>query len=139
TGALAAVAESAAALGVPYGIDFEDFHSGEHDEANGGREHALAARIEREGIAGARVVTASSPMISSAYASIYGVAPVTIHNTFSMIPTSGASPAAGQLRLYWFSQTIGGGRGLEDVIRAAGRLEVAVELHLRGRGPAECV
>ena len=139
TGALAAVAESAAALGVPYGIDFEDFHSGEHDVTSGVREHALAARIERDVIAGARVVTASSPMISSAYASKYGVAPVTIHNTFSMIPSAGATPAAGPLRLYWFSQTIGAGRGLEDVIRAAGQLDAGVELHLRGRATAESV
>jgi len=139
TGALAAVAESAAALGVPYGVDLEDFHSGEHDETSGAREHALAARIERDVIAGARVVTASSPMISSAYASKYGVAPVTIHNTFSMIPKSDASRPAGPLRLYWCSQTIGAGRGLEDVIRAAGRLDVAVELHLRGQATAESV
>jgi glycosyltransferase involved in cell wall biosynthesis len=139
TGALAAVAESAAALGVPYGIDLEDFHSGEHDESTGIREHALAARIEREVIACARVVTASSPMISSAYASRYGVVPVTIHNTFSTIPNDGASPAAGSLSLYWVSQTIGAGRGLEDVIRAAGQLDAGVELHLRGRSTEESV
>jgi glycosyltransferase involved in cell wall biosynthesis len=37
------------------------------------------------------------------------------------------------MRLYWFSQTIGPGRGLEDVIRAMGKLrDCHIELHLRG-------
>jgi glycosyltransferase involved in cell wall biosynthesis len=43
----------------------------------------------------------------------------------------------GRLTLYWFSQTIGPDRGLEDVVRAMGRLpDGAVELHLRGRWQA---
>jgi glycosyltransferase involved in cell wall biosynthesis len=138
TGALASVAEAAADLGVGYGIDLEDFHSGEHDDAEGEREHALAERVERAAISGARFVTASSPMISSAYADKYGVTPVTIHNTFSIGRSARAADSSGgPLRLYWFSQTIGAGRGLEDVIRAAGRAGGAVELHVRGRGAAE--
>ena len=39
--------------------------------------------------------------------------------------------------LYWFSQTIGPRRGLEDVVRAMGRTSVPGELHLRGRADAE--
>jgi glycosyltransferase involved in cell wall biosynthesis len=34
--------------------------------------------------------------------------------------------------MYWFSQTIGPGRGLEDAIDAAGRARISCELHLRG-------
>ena len=37
------------------------------------------------------------------------------------------------LRLYWFSQTIGAGRGLEEVVRAVGLAGIPAELHLRGR------
>ena len=137
TGALGAVAEAATDLGAPYGIDLEDFHSGEHDDAEGEHEHALAERVERAAIAGARFVTASSPMISSAYANKYGITPITIHNTFSIARLAAAADTGGgPLRLYWFSQTIGSGRGLEDAIRAAGRVGAAVELHLRGRAPA---
>ena len=140
TGALASVAEAAADLGVGYGIDLEDFHSGEHDDTNGDREHALAERIEGAVIAGATLVTASSPMISSAYASKYGVTPVTIHNTFSIAPAEGDTiPVGRPLRLYWFSQTIGAGRGLDDVIRASGHVAVPVELHVRGHAPAASV
>jgi hypothetical protein len=39
--------------------------------------------------------------------------------------------AGGPLRCYWFSQTLGAGRGLEDFIAAVGRARIACELHLR--------
>jgi len=134
TGALAAVAESASRFGVPYGIDLEDFHSGEQDGADSEQTHALAERIERQVLAAARLVTASSPMIADAYARKYRVRPTTIHNTFS-IARAPAPPAAagGPLRLYWFSQTLGAGRGLEDVIHACGLAGIRAELHLRAR------
>jgi glycosyltransferase involved in cell wall biosynthesis len=35
--------------------------------------------------------------------------------------------------LYWFSQSVGPGRGIEDVIEAAALLDTPVELALRGR------
>src|SRR5438093_5578557 len=54
---------------------------------------------------------------------MYGVRPLPIHNTFSIVPADANKRADGPLRLYWFSQTLGAGRGLEDVIRAAGRSE----------------
>ena len=34
--------------------------------------------------------------------------------------------------MYWFSQTIGAGRGLEQVVEAAGLAKLDAELHLRG-------
>jgi glycosyltransferase involved in cell wall biosynthesis len=144
TGALAAIADGAARLGVPYGIDFEDLHSAELEAGGSELAHALAARIERRVLAGAGFATAGSPMIADAYAQAYGTRPIPIHNTFSlrMPPAPAALEAdrphadtAGErpLRLYWFSQTLGPGRGLEDVIHALGRSGVAAELHLRAR------
>ncbi len=41
------------------------------------------------------------------------------------------SPDGGPLKCYWFSQTLGAGRGLEDFIRAAGHARLTAELHLR--------
>ncbi len=133
TGALAAVAESAAQLRVPYGIDFEDLHSAEH-ASDSDVSNVLAARIEGQVIGGAAFATASSPMIAAAYERAFSVRPITVHNTFSIA----ASPVASErgdrpLRLYWFSQTLGGGRGLEDILRGIGRMGGAVELHLRAR------
>ena len=132
TGALAAVAEAARRSRVPYGIDFEDFHSGEHGGPGSGLTNALAARVEAHVIHGAAFTTAGSPMIADAYRDGYGIHPLTIHNTFSIAPFE-APPPDGPLRLYWFSQTLGPGRGLEDVIRAAGASGIPIELHMRAR------
>jgi glycosyltransferase involved in cell wall biosynthesis len=133
TGALAAVAESAAALRVPYGIDFEDLHSGEYG-ADADVNNVIAGRIERQVITGAAFATAGSPMIADAYERAYGIRPIPVHNTFSiggpqMVDERGERP----LRLYWFSQTLGVGRGLEDILRGIGRMGRPVELHLRAR------
>ncbi len=134
TGALAAVAESAAALLVPFGIDLEDLHSAEQNGADSDHVHALATRIERRVLTGAARVTAGSPMIAEAYAQQYGVRPIPIHNTFSLrLPVPAAAPEPHRLRLYWFSQTLGPGRGLEDVIHACGLVGIRAELHLRAR------
>jgi hypothetical protein len=136
TGALAAVAAGAQRLGVRFGLDLEDFHSAE--QTGEGRElaHALAERIECGVLPQAAFLTAGSPMIADAYSAKYDVYPKAIHNTFSINFTP-ASNRRGPLRLYWFSQTLGPGRGLEDVIAAAGRGGVAAEFHLRARPIAE--
>jgi glycosyltransferase involved in cell wall biosynthesis len=133
TGALAAVAESAERLRVPYGIDFEDLYSGEH-APDSEVTNVLAARIERQVIAGAAFATAGSPMIADAYEQAYGVRPIPVHNTFSVTPLETTGERADRpLRLYWFSQTLGPGRGLEDILRGVGRMGGPVELHLRAR------
>ena len=132
TGALAAVAESAARLRVPYAVDFEDLHSGEYGP-RAELTNVLAARIEGHVIAGAAFLTAGSPMIADTYQATYGVRPIPIHNTFSMA-TFEAAPAGGHpLRLYWFSQTLGPGRGLDEIVRAIGATNEPIELHLRAR------
>src|SRR5207237_1421314 len=79
-----------------------------------------------------------SEPIAEAYHALYGVRPRVIHNTFPLpdrAPPTG-SRAALPLKLYWFSQTIGAGRGLEDVVRAVGLAGLCCELHLRGRAAA---
>jgi len=119
-------------LGVPYGLDLEDFHSGEQDGLFAGEVHAEAERVEQLVLPGAAFLTTSSPMIADAYAAKYGVRPRPIHNTFSLDLGEPPEPAAGgPLRCYWFSQTLGPGRGLEDFIAAVGRARIAGELHVR--------
>ncbi len=135
TGALAAVAVAGQVSGRPYGIDLEDFHTAEQEDGPGSRlTHALAGRIESLILPGAAFLTAGSTAIAEAYHQRYGVAPTPINNTFPLPgrqPDSARPPGA-PLRLYWFSQTIGSNRGLEDVIRAAGICGTELELHLRG-------
>jgi len=137
TGAIAAVAEAARRAGVPYAIDLEDFHVAEHAEPEGALSNALADRVIAPILGGARFVTTSSVSMAGAYARRYGIAPLTVHNTFPL-PRREPSFARSSdpLRLYWFSQTIGPGRGLEDVVRAVGEAGVAARLTLRGR-PAD--
>ena len=119
---------------MPYGIDLEDFHSAEQPGPNGARANALAERIERRVLPGASCLTASSPMIADAYLDKYGVRPIPIHNTFSLsLAAEDVASDSATLRLYWFSQTLGPGRGLEDVVQAIGRAGGAAELHLRAR------
>jgi glycosyltransferase involved in cell wall biosynthesis len=130
---LAAVADAAERQGVPYALDLEDFHSAESEASDAEFTHALAARVERAVFGRAAGITTSSAPIAWAYHARYGIAPRVVSNTF---PLPSAAPdfarRPGPLRLYWFSQTIGPGRGLEDAISAAGRADIDAELHLRG-------
>jgi glycosyltransferase involved in cell wall biosynthesis len=60
---------------------------------------------------------------------------VVVLNVFPLAdrPPEPVAPAGPAFRLYWFSQTIGPDRGLEDVVAAMGRLPgLPVELHVRG-------
>lgn len=135
TGAIGATAVAAARMHVPYAVDLEDFHSAEQQGEGADAVNGLAARIEREVIGRARFVTTSSREMSAEYARAYDIEPVVVNNTF---PLPGTAPAFGERRggpltLYWFSQTIGPRRGLEDVIRAIAQAAIPAELHLRGR------
>jgi hypothetical protein len=126
TGGLAAVAVAARWCGARYALDLEDFHSGESEAGDHALSHGLARRIEDRILGQAAFLTASSEGIAQAYHETYGVAPNVIHNTFDLPPRppdfSRARPDV--LRLYWFSQTIGAGRGLEDAVRAMGIADV---------------
>jgi hypothetical protein len=62
---------------------------------------------------------------------------VTINNVFRLPAPPADAVSSGPLRLYWFSQTIGPGRGLDDVVRAVGAADIPAELHLRGVAIAE--
>lgn len=135
TGALAAVAESARRSGTRYALDLEDFHSAEANGPEASTTDALVERVERAVLPGAAFLTTSSERIADAYHERHGRTPVVIHNTFPL-PVEPpdfrrADPAT--LRLYWFSQTIGPGRGIEDAVAAVGRAGITAELALRGR------
>ncbi len=135
TGALAAIAEAARRRATLFGLDLEDLHSAETSGPDAALADALATRVEQAVVSQAAFITTSSEAIGTAYRDQYGVSPVVIHNTFPL-PTcepdfTRADPDT--LRLYWFSQTIGAGRGLEDAVAAAGRAGVRIELTMRGR------
>jgi glycosyltransferase involved in cell wall biosynthesis len=134
--ALVATVLAAKRLGVPYAIDLEDFHGAERAATvpEGEFSNQLAQTAEKIVFEEAAFLTTASSAIADQYALTYGKRPLVINNTFplpSHEPDFAPVGDAG-LRFYWFSQTIGPDRGLQDAVRAAGRAGMKCELHLRG-------
>ncbi|WNZ27307.1 glycosyltransferase [Leptolyngbya sp. NK1-12] len=126
------------------GFDAEDFHVGELAETPQNQtEIAVRDYIERALLPHCDHLTAASPMIAEAYVKRYGVKMKSILNVFSLDEASSSPEQVKSDRvgtepsLYWFSQTIGPGRGLEVVIQAMGQMQTPVRLHLRGLLAAE--
>jgi hypothetical protein len=138
-GALPAVVMAAERHNALAGFDAEDFHSGSrHFTAPPSVLDEVTEEIERTFLPRCHYITAASPGIAAAYAAKYHILqPVPILNVFPLaqrpqVPVGSRDDRP--LMLYWFSQTIGADRGLEDVVRAMGMLDSRhVELHLRGQ------
>ncbi len=134
-GGLSVAAMAGRRAGRPYALDLEDFHTGELEDGPEARfRHTLIERIERSVLPGATFLTAAGAAIADAYKRKYGVQPIPVNNTFPLPPAApDLSVSRGRaLTLYWFSQTIGPRRGLEDVIHATAIAQIPVEMHLRG-------
>jgi hypothetical protein len=134
-GAIAAVAEAGRRSGTPFAVDFEDFHCGEHELPDGELSNELGRRVMQWASDGAAFVTAGSNAIATACRQELDIDALPINNVF---PLPAISPLEQALRLgdefavYWFSQTIGPGRGLEDVVRALGLTTRCASLTMRG-------
>ena len=128
--------------GVQAAFDAEDLHSAMwHYQTGPLSIDRLAEDTERRFLPHCSYVTAAAPLIAEGYATRYGIRlPQTILNMFPLAdrPQEFRPPdPRAPLKLYWFSQTIGARRGLEDIIRAIGLCgSPNVELHLRGRWQA---
>jgi len=135
TGAIAAVAEAGRRARTPFAIDFEDFHCGEHESPEGDLSNALARSVMRFASDGAAFVSAGSEAIARACRDELGIAAMAINNVFPLpdrSPSEEPQRPKDEFAAYWFSQTIGPGRGLEDVIRALGLTTRRASLTLRG-------
>jgi hypothetical protein len=135
--ALPAAAKAADVHRARLGFDAEDFHSGElEDTDRGGTEYLVRRAIEANLLPKCDYVTAAAPGIADAYAPDCRGRPEVILNVFpiSEAPAEPVSlPRSHHLpSLYWFSQTIGPGRGLEQIVSAIGRMRTRVRLSLRG-------
>jgi glycosyltransferase involved in cell wall biosynthesis len=86
-------------------------------------------------------LTASSPQIATAYRQLFpDKNPVALLNVFPSVSNilAPAYNPDGPVKLFWFSQTIGIGRGLEEIIEALQLLkDHPFEFHLLGYLPAE--
>jgi glycosyltransferase involved in cell wall biosynthesis len=125
------------------GFDAEDFHRGELPETP---ENEAVRRqtgiLEERYMTQCDYLTAASDGIADAYARVLDVPrPTTILNVFPLSERNTPVPDEelqkekpdGTTSLYWFSQTIGPDRGLEDALRALPLLSESVHLSLRGK------
>ncbi|MBC8039405.1 MAG: hypothetical protein H7Y06_02590 [Opitutaceae bacterium] len=134
---LAAAAQAAHLTRTRYAFDAEDFHSAETETAVSDHlEHRIVTTLEAACLPGCAAITASSPLIARAYRETYQLpdTPSVVLNTFPLDqgPAASSPSPGGTLRLYWFSQTIGSGRGLEPLVATLGRMKQPASLHLRG-------
>ena len=135
---LPAAARAARIRHAAYAFDAEDFHLGDLPDApEHAFEKATIRTIEHRYLPGTAYVTAASPMIADAYADTYDIRrPKVVLNVFPRSngppsPTPGGTATPGP-SLYWFSQTIGAGRGLETAVEAISIATSAPHLYLRG-------
>ncbi|PJJ79460.1 glycosyltransferase family protein [Mucilaginibacter auburnensis] len=135
-GALPAACIAAAKHNKPCGFDAEDFHRNETSDDAANADVLLKSAIEDKYIPRLSYLTASSPLIAAQYKTLYPLLnPVVVLNVFDKVDIE---PAKHQkpLKLFWFSQTIGRGRGIEDVVSALSTLNAKnFELHLLGHIP----
>jgi hypothetical protein len=137
-GGLPAAAAASRATGKPFSFDVEDFHEEESDTVLANpTERAAVARLMQEHLPHAAFVTAASPLIAERCFERYGVQPVPVLNAF--VPLKDPTARGGNLfttanpaRFYWFSQTVGPGRGLEEMIDVIAAMRTPTVLQMRG-------
>lgn len=136
--ALPAAAHAAALHGAAYAFDAEDFHLGDLPDAEVHRwKKELLHEIESRFLPGATYISAAAPLIAEAYAQAYGVPkPTVVLNTFPRGNAPQSATAKGTASpgpsIYWFSQTIGPGRGLEAAVGAIAVSRSRPHLYIRG-------
>jgi glycosyltransferase involved in cell wall biosynthesis len=98
----------------------------------------IVRRIERKYLPVCDYVSVPSQAIAKRLQETNAIpAPIVLYNVFPLaladgLPAPAERPASRTLRLHWFGQTIGPGRGLEEAIEAIKLLGPGVELHVRG-------
>ena len=135
-GALPVARDAAKKRRAKYGFDAEDFHRNEVSNNPQDKDVIIKATIEGRNIAGADHFTAASPLIGAAYQELFpGLQPKVILNVFPKVDQQikGSVECSKHTKLFWFSQTIGGQRGIETIILAMGLSKTKeFELHLLG-------
>jgi glycosyltransferase involved in cell wall biosynthesis len=136
--ALPAAAIAASKHNAPFAFDAEDFHLGDFPEETAYElERRMVQAIEGRYLPRCSYVTAASPGMADAYADAYKIArPTVVLNVFprcrAPVTPTARGTAEPRPSVYWFSQTIGPGRGLECAVQAIGRARSQPHLHLRG-------
>src|ERR1035441_7234353 len=127
--------------GCRVGIDVEDWYSEDLPlEARKSRPVRLLRELERELLTTGAHATCPSRAMSEALAREFGCPkPTVIYNAFAWSERESMDVLFKDRRdrrvpsIHWFSQTLGHGRGLEDLIAALPLLKREAEIHLRGK------
>lgn len=121
-GALPVAFYAAKKNGAKVGFDAEDFHRGQETNTQG-HSYKLSVHLEEKYLPRLDYFSAASPMIGDAYKALSATPdPLIINNVFSrkLQPEAPQQKPKATLDLFWFSQTVGQNRGIEDVIKAVG-------------------
>lgn len=120
-------------------VDVEDWYS----ENLVGDDRFMADALrkwERRVLPNASYVTTTSHALANALADAYGCRiPEVIYNAFRFAERDSIDGETrdrkdrGVPSIFWFSQVVGPGRGLETLFDAASMLDMPVELHIRGK------
>lgn len=136
-----AVAEDFLHDGFLVGIDLEDWFSEDlPPEARKLRPIRLLRQLEHKLLTSGRYASCTSRAMSEALAREFGCSqPTVIYNAFPWSDRESMDGLFNDRRdrrvpsIHWFSQTLGHGRGLEDLIAALPLLKHKAEVHLRGK------
>ncbi|MDB5109928.1 MAG: hypothetical protein JWR67_1042 [Mucilaginibacter sp.] len=135
-GALRAIIKASEKYNAKCGFDAEDFHRQEVSDELDSVNYKIVKYLEDKYYKRLNYLTTSSSQIANAYSQLYPERePITILNVFPKnIPIrQHAINSTGPVKLFWFSQTIGINRGIEDVAKALKLLKTEdYELHLLG-------
>ena len=134
------VAQQLIKSGYRVGVDFEDWFSQDLlPEVQKTRPVQHIAHLEQFLLAQCTYKVTTSQAMATALSKHYGTStPQVIYNTFPRKDSVEPKPQNSSilLKLHWFSQTIGPGRGLETLFSALPMVNVPVEIHLRGNYPS---
>ena len=130
--------------GYRVGVDMEDWFSEDLlPEARRQRPVSLLRGLERTLLVNGSYASCPSIAMSAALASEYRCRrPVVIYNAGERTRRSDFENAVkdrqntGRPSIHWYSQTLGRGRGLEELITALPRISGEAEIHLRGESAA---
>jgi glycosyltransferase involved in cell wall biosynthesis len=123
------------------GVDMEDWFSEDLlPQARRSRPLKLLRFLEAELLRHGAYASCPSRAMSAALAGAYhGKAPIVVYNAFPLAEREAFDGRCRDRRdpalpsIVWYSQTLGPGRGIEDLIAALPLLTRPAEIHLRGR------
>jgi hypothetical protein len=120
-------------MGRKVAFDFEDFYS--QDYLNPYRPIRLLKKGEAFALKNAEYITCPSKSMAKSFQFSYPVGKTinVIYNSFPNTDLDNSSLDKITNSLLWFSQTIGPGRGIEELIKALNLLHTSIEIHFVGK------